>query len=213
MKIDSTQEVMTPAMYELEQLKAAKLAAQQDNALSLLPNRISLIVDTSGSMIHSFGTGSRSDAAATALRRIVAASNSKDTSYAILSYNSYSHVICPMGTGYAKLLATAFSPTGGTVLLPSLTHALEQRSNRCILLSDGGIYDIYECFLLIERTFVPNGIKIDTIAIGDANDDVMKRLAEMTGGVFRRANTPSELQDIFLSLEPKNYLLLEHHQP
>lgn len=211
MKIESKQEVMSPAMQQLEELKKAKLAEQSGTALALAPNRIALIVDTSGSMAMPFGSaGSRTDAATQATRSIITASNSKDTHYAIITYNSYSHVVHPMGTGYAKLLATSFYPTGSTSLFDALQLALGQKANRCILLSDGEILDISQCLNLIEKAFIPNKIKIDTIAIGDANDSVMQHIADLTGGVFRRANTPEELSKLFLSLEPKNYLRLEH---
>ena len=91
-----------------------------------------------------------------------------------------------------------------------LQKTLAQDPTRVIVLSDGETPMQDNCLDLARNSFIPKRIKIDTIAIGEAYDRFLQDLSELTGGHFQRASNPEELSKVFVQLEPKNYLQLEH---
>lgn len=208
MKIESEQEVMSPAMMKLAELKKAR--ENPENAIALMPNRLIPIVDTSGSMGEIWDKTTRMKAAKSAMNQIIAASDSKTTQFGLITFESQSWLIHPMGTPFARLIGTDFISGGGTSLLPALELSKSQNPNRLIILTDGGCYDALQCLDAAKSYFAPRQIKIDTVAIGEANDEFLVQLSAITNGTFSRADTPEQLKNIFLQLEPKNYLMLEH---
>lgn len=212
-KMESEQEMMTPEQFALQAALKAKRDAAKGNQLAIVPNRLAIIVDTSGSMGLSFPPrGTRADAATKAMRTLISHSNSRDTAYCMVAYNSQSTIIHEMGSSYSKLLATSFEPTGGTSLNPALGKALSQNIIRAIILSDGQIYDSHHCLETIKLLYIPKQIKIDTIAIGEADAAFLQEISELTGGHFEFAKDSDELDKVFLQLEPQRYLLLEHKE-
>lgn len=202
---------MTPAQKALAELKQKALANRgADNALALLPDRIVILCDTSISMETNFGKLSRVKAAEKGMRSIVSTSDPRSTAYSLFTYNTSAHLIHPMGTPFSKFAITELYAAGGTHIYYALEAAMAQNPTRIILLSDGEDSDT-RILEYCTRTIKPRGVKVDTIAIGDAyGGNLMIQIAEITGGVFRLAKDDEELNQIFLSLEPTNYLRLEH---
>lgn len=206
-------ELMTEAQQQLAAIKAAKAQQQSTNALTLTEgpkNKITLLVDLSGSMAINFYSMSRADAAKKAMDRIIGASNSKETAYGLVSFTHEAYQIHKMGSNYGSFLTTKFYPTGGTNIFYGLRRALDQKPTRVIVLSDGETSMQHECTQIALTEYQPKGIKIDCIAIGEAKEQFLVELCELTGGHFQRAANPEELEKTFLQLEPNNYLQLEH---
>jgi uncharacterized protein with von Willebrand factor type A (vWA) domain len=176
-------------------------------------NRLTICVDISGSMSTYFRDTTRIQAAATAIRHLMSASNPSETSYALVEFHSYASIGIQRTTNYTAFHTHDFQPTGGTDFTNALQFALQTNPSRIIFLSDGeASRPDHEVNLCHDR-----GVKIDTIFIGNPGDDygyggeeLLKWMSEMTGGVFKRCDDPTKLTEHFVMLEPKNYLQLEH---
>lgn len=216
MKIESN----TPALNDVIEankrlaLRRAEIEAKQagasGNAIALLDDRISICIDTSGSMGALFeGNIDRINAANQGLQAIILASDPKKTAYSIIEIDSRSKVTIPFTNNYIKIQSHRYDGMGGTDGYGALYAAKSQtpKPSRVIILTDGEWYDNNRCFNLAEAAPI---IPIDTIAIGDAGDKFLIELSRITGGTFKRVTTVSEMKEHFTLLEPRNYLQLTH---
>lgn len=172
---------------------------------------VNLLVDISGSMSTSFGSTTRITAAKRAVDQIVRSSSKKRTNFSLILFDHQASLEMPQTDKFIKLLMLEFNSQGGTDLLEGLKLAYEQEPNRIIILTDGHTCYPSECLNFVERN-LSRGIKIDTVAIGEANDNLLQKLASMTGGTFYRAESPELLEQHYNKLETQNYLRLEHHR-
>jgi len=220
MKVTSTapdsKEVVEINKKLAEKRKQHELATQgqNHNALALLPNHICICIDISGSMSASFPPGShtsREDAANIGLQAIISASNPKKTAYSVVSIDDAAELLIPPTNSYLTIQSKQFRDGGSTDGFGAIRMArtLSPRPTRIIVLTDG--YWGYEDGVY-ELASTPPIIPIDTIAIGEGKDSFLMHLSEITGGIFKRANTPEELKQHFILLEPANYLQLTHQK-
>jgi Mg-chelatase subunit ChlD len=97
--------------------------------------------------------------------------------------------------------------SGGTPMLRALQTAWEyfkqtQAKGRIILVSDGCPTDSEpEDILDVAQT----GIIIDTVGIAPRSDseEFLKKLAELTGGIYQKVNAPAQLEYVVKALSPK----------
>jgi hypothetical protein len=195
----------------LQKAKAEQATSAAENALALVPNRVAILADTSSSMDATWFSTTRIGAVKRSIEAIILASNAKETNYSLITFNNAAHVVFKMGTPFAKFMAVEFFPTGSTTAAGAFDMGIKQNANRIIFLTDGAVFDSSQCIFLAKE-FCLNRIKVDCIAIGEAYDTFLRELCEITGGVFRRAENPDQLEQIFIDLEPRNYLLLEEHK-
>lgn len=208
--MESEKSILSPAQQQLAELKAKKLAEKNgENALALLPDRIVILCDVSISMDAPFGKLSRVKAAERGMKSIVNSSNPRSTAYALYTYDTSAHLIHPMGTPYSKFNMTELYTSGGTHIYYALEAGMRENPTRMILLSDGEDWDP-QILTYCEQVIAAKGVKVDTIAIGEPRSTLMMDIANITGGQFRTAKDDEELNSIFISFEPSNYLQLEH---
>lgn len=210
--------VPTQAQRDLAELRRKKELARQNqseqNALAVIPNHICLTIDASGSMDSplKFGRAGddnpiRLDAARTAMRAIVSASDPKTTAYSLIQFGSRANLLVPKTTHYLQIQAAVFNDHGGTDMEGGLFLSIQQTPTRIIMLSDGDVYRRPESAVAEAKK---RNIIIDTVSIGEANDELMKWIAAETGGTWSRCDDVDSLVNQFLLLEPSNYLQLEH---
>src|SRR6185369_5473753 len=203
---------MTQEQRELAELRKRreieKRQASESNQLAIIPNHISACIDASGSMDTYFAGGShianhdhisRKDAAVQALRRLVSASDPKTTAYSLIQFGSYAKTLVPKTTNYTAIQTARIDDGGGTNMDGGLFQSIAQNPTRIVLLSDGDVYYRPESSVAEAKK---KGIIIDTISIGEANDEVMKWIAAETGGTWKRCDDLDALSDHFLMLEP-----------
>lgn len=178
--------------------------------------RVAIVIDVSGSMGAGFvgneRHGSRLDAAKRSIETIVAHSSRAVSELGLISFSDDAELHHPISGSFSSVIAHAhrMRTRGGTGYIPALGAALAENPNRVIFLSDGQPTDASEEQILHYcETFKNLGIKIDCVGIGSAGD-LLKRMAEMTGGVFAFADTVSELVNTFQQLESRARLRLAH---
>ena len=194
----------------------SNLVKSQSQSPARATERVILCADASGSMetrmtIHG-GADSLTRARATseAMRAIIDVSSPSITQYGIVAFDSQAYVVMPPTTNYLSLLSKAYVGSQGTTSMhDGIETALGLSPSRIILLSDGAP-DYPNSVLAAATHAAEMGVKIDTISIGDSDEVLMQRIAEMTGGFWRMCQNPDDLVDAFCALESRARLLLEH---
>jgi len=194
------------------QIRRAEMEAKKANSnspLALLKDRITIIIDTSGSMEIGFDGTTRLAAANSGLQAIIAASTPRKTAYSIISLSAPSFLTIPFTNDYIKIQSRTYADGGGTDGLGAMiiAHTQAFRPSRIIILTDGEWVHKAEVLEVITK---PPIIPTDTIAIGEAEDRFLRDVASSTGGVFTRVNTQADLKTHFIMLEPTNYLRIEN---
>ena len=175
--------------------------------------RVALLIDKSISMDAYFSGKLRIQAAGEAVQAIVANSDPRITYYALFSFDSHTDLWVDYTDEFLIICSSSFlSPSGGTSLGEGISDVLQYKTkpNRIILLTDG------ECdhhrALQAASLAKEMHVIIDAIAIGEASDEFLRQLAELTGGKFSRAGSPEQLAEMFSKLETRTRFLLEHQQ-
>jgi len=84
---------------------------------------------------------------------------------------------------------SAFDAKGGTELLPPLKEILNERPATIYLVSDGKPSESDYTILKMARIANANGIVINTIGVGDdQNQNLLRDIAQITGGVYSPQN-------------------------
>lgn len=189
-----------------------------------VPNRLGLVFDDSGSM-----AGKAIEDAHSAVKNFTASCNFTDTSICLYPLNIEPK---PLTIDYdvLNMFVTGIGATGGTPLYTILLKMIETESiTRAVVFSDGSPTD---CKLIghseswdskpasfaidIIKKYQDKEIKIDTIFIGEAYDEAsggyaeMKKIAELTGGVFIHFKDSSSLNSNLKYLAPRYRALLEN---
>lgn len=192
-----------------------QLSTVPNNQTALAPKskdreHIALLIDASGSMsLFASESKRRIDAAQDAIIAILASSNPSETQYSLHSYESSCHHLVPATSRYLVIQGARIPVDGGTNIAAGINGVLDVASpSRIILLSDGEDNYGREYAIAAAARSKTLGIKIDTIAFGEADDELLRTIAEISGGRFAKGDTPADLKKIFISLEPKNYLRL-----
>jgi len=178
-----------------------------------------VLVDTSFSMTESMGMTSKMLAAWNALQKHIAP-NMMGWAYGVITFQGFGEVdwkVYPCKDTNALTTTMHPIPMGGTPIGAALKFAWDWlRSNakqaRIILISDGCPTDMEDDEILgmaLERKSIP----IDTVGVGargnvEYNPEFLRRLSELTGGVFCEVSTVRTLLDTILQLSPAQRPLL-----
>jgi len=182
--------------------------------------KVMLLLDWSGSMEagmdpHSSyahgGEPTRKDVVRDGVIAITAASEPSITAYGVTLFSEHGYTLVDYTTNYLKAQAFRDIRSLSTMLDEGLRKSLEGTPNRIILLSDGAASCGVEAVIVYVVEAIQRHIIIDTIAIGGADDTLLRDIAERTGGVFVRANCAEDLIEHFEKLETRAYALLEDH--
>lgn len=161
---------------------------------------IGFVVDVSGSMY-----GSRLDITKTALTRFLD-SLYKDDRTALIKFQSSASLVCSLDNNQTNIRSEIpkLYADGGTNAIAGINKGIEhlvskknKNASIIILLCDGDIY--------YNKTTVDNakkeGIKIYTINVGySSSEDVMKRIADETGGEYYFATISNDIEAILCSI-------------
>jgi hypothetical protein len=169
----------------------------EDN-IKLLPNRIGIVFDDSGSMY-----GEKIKTAHEGLDVFIKNCNSNETAIALYPMNAERK---NLSTDYAEigLFGMTIGATGSTPLYETLSSMLaEEDITRGVAFSDGSPsrdFTKESCFAEYQLRKVP----VDAIFIGEIGDGdaAMKELAVRTGGIFLHLTDPSLLSKALKYLTP-----------
>ena len=168
-----------------------------------------LVLDSSGSMRRTIMGSSRSqqeianESAAGAIEIL----DPRDM-VGVVSFESSAREVVPIGPNdqpaSARARIESISSSGGTNIAPALKMAremlesVEATAKHIVLLSDGESQNP-ELLPGMARELGQLGIKVSTIAVGDeADEQSMRQVAALSGGVYYRVSNPSVLPRIFL---------------
>lgn len=186
-----------------------RIASKTINVLEM-PNRIALALDCSGSM-----SGSKMTNLKQAVNNFVDKCNAADTAIGIQTFGLDDEQTYPLTTSYmlVKITIDTLEAKGNTPLYKALTRIYEDMGiTRAVLVSDGcptdsfgeGIVEQYK------QSYIP----IDCVHIGDSGggEDVLKRIAEMTGGIYIKFTNVQALSNGLSYLTPNKRALLTSGQ-
>ncbi|MCF7973469.1 MAG: VWA domain-containing protein [Phycisphaerae bacterium] len=158
-----------------------------------------LVIDKSGSM-----NGMPIELARQAAKSSVDLLGRQDQ-IGVVGFDGQAYVICPMqsvtGAQSIKGAINALDAGGGTYMYPGLKQAFDMldqtyaKIKHVIVLSDGQSQPADHEGLV--TTMVGAGITVSTIALGDANRDLLARLADIGRGRYYETVDPANIPQIF----------------
>lgn len=184
---------------------------------------IVFVLDTSGSMANYVGVRQKIQLAIEGVRTGIRNLDEEDVA-GILGFNTDVHRISDLTTDHRALISAVskLRPTGGTTKIQEATeNAYEMlktnaaKRKHIVLLSDGKSDGAESAFLELAAQIAEARISITTIAIGDANKQLLTRVAETGGG---RAVFVQNLQQLPTVLteavrETRRYIVQEPFAP
>ena len=187
------------------------------------PVAIAFVLDTSGSMANYVGARQKIQLAIEGVRTGIRNLDEEDVA-GILGFNTDVHRISDL-TADHNVLVSAVSklrPTGGTTKMKdaieqayAMLKANDAKRKHIVLLSDGKSDGAESAFLELAAQIAEARISITTIAIGDANKQLLTQVAETGDG---RAVFVQNLQQLPAVLteavrETRRYIVQEPFQP
>lgn len=178
--------------------------------------RVAILIDNSGSMSGIIpdrgGVMLKVHAAVEGARTILQASDPTRTLYALLSFETECTLYHDLTDDFLSLHAEAalIEPRGGTAMDLGILGALSITNLQRIIMLTDGQPDSEERALAAAQTAKDLSVKIDTIGIGDSDDELLKKISALTGGMFHRAETAEQLFAVFATLETESRLALEY---
>ena len=184
---------------------------------------IVFVLDTSGSMANYVGARQKIQLAIEGVRTGIRNLDEEDVA-GILGFNTDVHHISDLTSDHSALISAVskLRPTGGTTKIKDATEdayellkANAAKRKHIVLLSDGKSDGAESAFLELAAQIAEARISITTIAIGDANRQLLSRVAETGGG---RAVFVQNLQQLPTVLteavrETRRYIVQEPFQP
>ena len=160
---------------------------------------ICLVIDRSGSM-----GGQKMEMAKDAAKSAVELLSPRDFA-AVIAFDHASYVVSPMqsaaSTGVIKSAISTIESVGGTNIYPGLVDAHDQlrrvsaKLKHVILLTDG--YSEPGDYEGIIRQMVNDQITVSTVGVGDADNELLKMLAENGKGRHYSCDDPQAIPQIF----------------
>ena len=195
-------------------LKAAEvlkeIAPQTDPRT--LPNRLSIICDFSGSMDETVSGSWRDDNRKTkfdllkeAVQDFALRSNPQDTAIAVESFPRGFRVELTNDSQQVYMRMIGASTLGSTPMSEGMYGALDNHSpTRAMLISDGD-HDSGDDPFTAAKKFKSREIIVDTVHIGDSTrgEEALKRIAEITGGMYMKFRDVASFSQNFHWLLPE----------
>jgi Mg-chelatase subunit ChlD len=215
--MDSNREGVIPTMSDLTQknkigIKSGGLHARiaegellktitPSEALNVntLPNRIALMIDTSGSMY-----GESIKLLENAVQDFVQKSNPSDTAIAIESFPRQVRIEPTNDKQKLWLLTMGLEANGGTPMCEAMGYcSANYNLTRAILISDGQPDKSPKDSAL---SYKNQGVAIDTVHIGNSTDGeaILKEVSEITGGLFVKFKDVKQFATAFSFLLPEH---------
>ena len=195
-----------------QRLRASAQRVEEAAAqVTTLPNRISLLLDSSGSM-----RGSKMENLKTAVNSFTQACDFCTTSIAVESFGRSPEVSLPLvnNAGLVQLEVNQLAAEGGTPLADAMERALNNiPMTRAVIVSDGQADRPDDCEAFAGQ-YAKAGIPCDCVHIGEstAGEDLLKRIAELTGGIFMKFRESGNFAQAFKFLTPGFRALLTSGQ-
>ena len=163
------------------------------------PTSYVFVIDDSGSMTANDPDGERY----TAIREVLRDMDS-DFPYMVYGFSNDTTVLQPMTTVGKGLPQLSGASDGGTAIRGALKQVLEDYqsgvwkggdSPRVILLTDGVAGDIglFRPINPVLKQYAKARISVSTVGLGDADENLMRSIAESTGGVYIDVSDATEL--------------------
>jgi Mg-chelatase subunit ChlD len=189
----------------LHQRLAAPVVGANDS--SVMPNRIALMLDASGSM-H----GEKIQMLRDAMSSFVTFCNMRDTALAIESFGDDNRSRLALTTFQPLLMTTAMQidACGSTPLHLAMDYVLMTYSvTRGVIVSDGNA-DCPSLCLDCAGRYAEAGIPVDCVHIGDstAGEDLLRQISERTNGKYIKFTDVSSFAKSFKYLTPTFYAQL-----
>lgn len=173
---------------------------------------IVLLIDISGSTGAAFGGGKTVDVEKM-LAVSVLKSLSAEENLAVIAFNTAAYVISDISKVYEKVnledRITSLKDGGGTLVGIGIIKAITlldpvSGSKNIVLVSDGksqGESIVIEA----SKAAANKGIKIFTVGVGaETNEELMRQIADITNGIYFKAEEQSRLKIIFGKTEDKD---------
>ena len=169
-----------------------------DGGMEITPVDISFVIDSSGSMSGSDPNGFRKDAA----KRFVGGLLDDDRA-SVVDFDGRARLLQGLTTDFEAVNSSIdqLDAFGGTNIGAGLAVANDHfasasndsRAKIAVLLTDGrGSGGISQA-----RTAAERNITVYTVGFGNANQNKLQRIANITGGTFNQVNDASELPEVF----------------
>jgi uncharacterized protein YegL len=184
------------------------IAKKQQCEPSAAPNRIALMLDVSGSM-----AGAPIEKLKDASTSFIQHCNSADTALGLRTFPKHSEVgEQPLSCDYAAILAAILGQhaDNGTPMADAMQDILYGMPiTRAVMVSDGAPNDtprVYELAHMYQEAQIP----IDCVHIGHSSsgEDVLQKVAEITGGKFIKFTDIASFAGAFKYLTPGLYGML-----
>lgn len=175
-----------------------EIAPEQFN-VNNLPNRIAIMIDTSGSM-----AGDSIRLLERALEDFIQKSNPNDTAIAVESFPEAVRIDLTNDKQKLWLMTMGLSASGGTPMTYAIEYCIKNyRLTRAIIISDG--QPDYDPGTELLTQYVDAHIAIDTVHIGNSTygEDCLKRISEATGGLFVKFKDIKSFSTAFAFLLPE----------
>ena len=199
----------------LEQVSPVEMTPRQKKESLVLM----LVVDASGSMANYIGPDQKIQLALEGVRASIRALDDEDR-VGVIAFAAKIRMDYAPTTAHEKILSEVgkLRPGSGTKMYPALEKAYEQlqtvdaKQKHILLLSDGKSEGD---FMPLAKRLAANKMTLSTIAIGDADRELMKAIAEAGGGGYRDVQNISELPKIMADevRQTQQYTVQEPFQP
>ena len=199
----------------LEQVSPLEMTPQQKKeSLALM-----LVVDASGSMANYIGPDQKIQLALEGVRASIRALDDEDR-VGVIAFAARIRMDLPPITAHEEILREVgkLRPGSGTKMYPALEKAYERlqtvdaKQKHILLLSDGKSEGD---FIPLAKRIAADKMTLSTIAIGDADRELMKAIAEAGRGGYRDVRNISELPKIMADevRQTQQYTVQEPFQP
>ena len=199
----------------LEQVSPVEMTPRQKKeSLALM-----LVVDASGSMANYIGPDQKIQLALEGVRTSIRALDDEDR-VGVIAFAAKIRMDHPPTTAHEDILHKVgkLRPGSGTKMYPALEKAYEQlqtvdaKQRHILLLSDGKSEGD---FIPLAKRLAADKMTLSTIAIGDADRELMRAIAEAGGGGYRDVRNISELPKIMADevRQTQQYTVQEPFQP
>ncbi|RKY00224.1 MAG: hypothetical protein DRP54_05880 [Spirochaetes bacterium] len=208
--------------------RTALMAKIGDEIEIIPPESIVLLIDTSGSMGDFVSGIVKIDAAKDALREFIRSKflMAQGDRIGIVTFGEFATVVEGLSTNYEHLenRSQTLVPNGATAMYEGMKLSIDMLSGlsgvkRIVMLSDGVPTTTGRMAVIqAAKDAASKNVVIDTVGVGSPFDLMgydewlLKRIAEITGGTFRRVIELKELAGSFVEIAQKKnftYLLPE----